>query len=100
MLVKEILQEVFKGISYVFIDENNRIFSQTVKNKKPLFSIKVNDTRFYRVLLFPNALSLGEAYIYNDFNVDGDLVSFIEYVRSVHLGLGTNVGLPSCSTTI
>jgi cyclopropane-fatty-acyl-phospholipid synthase len=63
----------------------------------PRFTLVLNHPGALRkMFLPPSELHLGEAYIYGDFDVEGDLIAafpMAEYLQSLDLGLGDKLGL-------
>jgi cyclopropane-fatty-acyl-phospholipid synthase len=63
----------------------------------PAFALVLNHPGALRkMFLPPSELNLGEAYIYGDFDVEGDLIAafpMAEYLQSLDLGVGDKLGL-------
>jgi len=95
----DVLGEVFGGVSGV--DFTVRLWEGTVwpdeSSTSPRFTLVLNHAGALReMLLPPTELNLGEAYIYGDFDVEGDLVAafaIVETFESLDLGLGEKLGL-------
>jgi len=63
----------------------------------PAFTLVLNHPGALRkMFLPPSELNLGEAYIYGDFDAEGDLIAafpMAEYLQSLDLGVGDKLGL-------
>ena len=97
-----ILDEVFAN--YPARDFAVRLWDGTTWPERdgpsPAFTLVLNHPGALRkMFLPPSELNLGEAYIYGDFDVEGDLIAAIpmaEYLQSLDLGLGDQLKLARC----
>jgi len=95
----KILDEVFGG--YRAINFTVRLWDGTAWPADPVaspaFTMVLNHPGALRqMFLPPTELKLGEAYIYGDFDVEGDLIAafpLVEHFGALDLGLGDKLGL-------
>jgi len=94
-----ILNEVFDG--YGETDFAVRLWDGTIwpadSAASPAFTLTLNHAGALRqMLLPPSELSLGEAYVYGDFDVEGDLIAafpLVSHFEALDLGLSDKLGL-------
>ncbi len=94
-----ILKRVFAD--YPALDFAVRLWDDTTwpegGGSSPAFTLVLNHPGALRkMFLPPSELNLGEAYIYGDFDVEGDLIAafpMAEHLQSLDLGVGDKLGL-------
>ena len=94
-----ILERVFAG--YPSRDFTVRLWDGTIWPEggvsSPTFTLLLNHRgALRRMFLPPTDLNLGEAYIYDDFDVEGDLIGafpMAEYLQRLEFGVGDKLGL-------
>lgn len=92
-MLKKPLETLFNKENLIIIDENNNKFLSNPKAKKNLnFKLIIKNKKFYRTLLVPNAFNFGEAYIKKYFEIEGDIVDFIDYFRKIKLPFLKKIG--------
>ena len=95
----DILDPVFGGVSDLdfAVQLWDGTFWPEEPGESPEFTLVLNHPGALReMLLPPTELNLGEAFIYGDFDVEGDLVAafpLVETFESLDLGLGEKLGL-------